>query len=359
MLREMKLGSTVINDNSDCFVIAEVGHNHQGSVETCKEIFKAAQANGAHAVKLQKRDNKSLYTKAYYDMAYNSENAYAPTYGLHREALEFGMAEYRDLKQYAEELGLIFFSTAFDFNSADFLAELDVPCYKIASGDLTNTPLLRHVASIGKPVIISTGAGALEDVIRAYDAIMQINPQLAILQCTASYPSQFEEMGLNVISTYREAFPDAVVGLSSHDNGIAMAVAAYVLGGRIVEKHFTLNRTMKGTDHAFSLEPLGLSKMVRDLKRVRVALGDGQKTLLESEKPALAKMGKKIVAAKAFPAGHILQEGDLAFKSPGDGLPPYFADQLYGKALKVALTEDDALSLEMLAATTSEAVKAN
>ncbi|WP_373533232.1 N-acetylneuraminate synthase family protein [Vampirovibrio sp.] len=354
--REFVIGSKVVNDASECFVIAEVGHNHQGSVEMCKEIFKAARTSGASAVKLQKRDNKSLYTASFYDTPYNSENAYGPTYGLHREALEFGEAEFRELKQYAEELGLVFFSTAFDFKSADFLANLDIPCYKLASGDITNIPLLQYVAKIGKPMIISTGASTMEDVQRAHDAIMPINPQLAILQCTASYPCGFGEMDLNVIKSYRDAFLEATIGLSSHDNGIAMAVAAYVLGARVIEKHFTLNRAMKGTDHAFSLEPQGMSKMVRDLSRLRTALGSSEKQMFDSEKAARGKMGKKIVAARPLPAGHLLQEGDLAFKSPGDGLAPYYAFELYGKVLKTSLQEDEEVYFEHVEARSSELV---
>src|SRR5205823_3797189 len=168
-------------------------------------------------------------------------------------------------------------ATAFDFKSAEMLAELDMPAYKIASGDLTNTPLLRFVAELGRPMIVSTGGGTLDDVRRAYEAVVDVNSQIGLLQCTAGYPAEWSELDLRVIDTYRQLFPDAVVGYSGHDNGIAMPVAAYVLGGRIVEKHFTLNRAMKGTDHVFSLEPVGLRKLVRDLRRTRVALGDGMK----------------------------------------------------------------------------------
>ncbi len=354
--REMRIENHVINDNSECFVIAEIGHNHQGSVETCKEMFRAAKEAGAQSVKLQKRDNRSLFTRAFYDSPYNSENAYGPTYGLHREALEFGIDEYKELKQYAKELGLVFFATAFDFKSADFLAELDVPCYKLASGDITNIPLLKYVAEIGKPMVISTGAATMEDVKRAYEAIIPINPQLAILQCTATYPSQYNQLDLNVIKTYRDECPEAVIGLSSHDSGIAMAVAAYVLGARIVEKHFTMNRAWRGTDHAFSLEPVGLRKMCRDLNRTHEALGDGVKKLYEEEKPARMKMGKKIVAARDLPKGHVLQEGDLAFKSPGDGLAPHYAYDLYGKALTLPLQEDEELSFDVVGAAAVPAV---
>jgi sialic acid synthase len=274
-MRTLRIGDVDISDDGDSLVIAEIGHNHGGSVESAKQLFAAAKQAGAHAVKLQKRDNATLYTRELFHKPYENENSYGSTYGEHREALELGRAEYEELKSYAAELGVVFFSTAFDRRSADFLAELDMPAYKIASADLINTPLLRHVAQLGKPMILSTGGATLDDVRRGYDTVAEINPQVALLQCTAGYPAEWHELDLRVITTYRDLFPEAVVGLSSHDNGIAMAVAAYVLGARIVEKHFTLNRALKGTDHKFSLEPTGLRKMVRDLQRTRVALGDG------------------------------------------------------------------------------------
>src|SRR4029434_8604570 len=160
-------------------------------------------------------------------------------------------------------------------------------------------------------MIVSTGAALLEDVKRAYEAIMPINPKLAILQCTAGYPAAFEELDLRVISTFRERFAAAVIGFSSHDNGIVMPVAAYMLGARIVEKHFTLNRAMKGTDHAFSLEPVGLRKMVRDLDRTFKAMGDGEKKIYESEKAPIIKMGKSLVVARDLPSGHLLTAADV------------------------------------------------
>jgi N-acetylneuraminate synthase/sialic acid synthase len=337
-----------VGDGSDCYVIAEIGHNHQGSVETAKEMFKAAAECGADAVKLQKRDNRTLYTKDFFNRPYDNEASYGATYGEHREALEFGRDEYVELKAYASELGIAFFATAFDFNSADFLSGLDMPAYKIASGDLTNTPLLRYVGEIGKPVIFSTGGGTLDDVRRAYETLVEVNDQVVVLQCTAGYPAEWDELDLRVIPTYREEFPAAVVGFSSHDNGIAMPVAAYVLGAYVIEKHFTLNRAMKGTDHAFSLEPQGLRKMVRDLRRARLALGDGQKTMHQSEAAPIVKMGKKIVAARDLEAGHVLERDDLALKSPGDGLPPYELDRVIGRKLRHPLVEEMALTFELL-----------
>ena len=347
MSREFSIGDHRLSrDAPDCFVIAEVGHNHGGDVAACKQIFQAAKYAGVSAVKLQKRDNRSLYTRDFYDSAYNSENAYGPTYGAHREALEFDAAQYRELKEFAESLDLVFFATAFDLPSVDFLERLGVPCYKVASGDITNIPLLRYIASTGKPMIISTGAATLDDVRRAHDEVMPTNQDVAILHCTAEYPSDHRDMNLSVVQTYLREFPDAVIGLSDHDNGIAMSLVAYVMGARVLEKHFTLNRAWKGTDHAFSLEPEGMRKLVRDVRRTGLAMGDGVKRVYEKEQPARIKMAKKIVAARDLPAGHVLGADDLAYKSPGDGMPPYEDVLLHGKALTRAVREDEALTLD-------------
>ncbi|MFC1875771.1 N-acetylneuraminate synthase family protein [Thermodesulfobacteriota bacterium] len=347
-MRKLTLNGKVIQDNSDCYVIAEIGHNHQGNLETAKEMFRVAKECGADAVKLQKRDNRSLFTRAGYSKPYDNPNSYGATYGEHREFLEFGGIEYKTLMGYADEIGITMFSTAFDFNSADFLAKLDIPMYKIASGDLKNIPLLTHIAKFQKPIILSTGGGTMQDVNRAYDTIMPINQQLCILQCTAGYPAEFEELNLNVITTFRERFPNTTIGLSSHDNGIAMAVVAYMLGARVIEKHFTLNHTWKGTDHAFSLEPTGFRKLVRDLHRTKAAMGNGVKQVYDSEINPITKMGKKMVAARDLPADHMIRREDIAFKSPGDGLPPYDIDKVIGRVTKAKLQEDDAITFEAL-----------
>ena len=350
----LNIGSRVIGDSTPCYVIAEIGHNHQGSLDKARELFREAKLAGAHAVKLQKRDNRGLYTRAAYEKPYDNENSFGPTYGEHREFLEFGRDEYTALQAYARELGVDFFATAFDMASADFLASLNVPAYKIASGDLKSVPLLKHVASFGKPMIVSTGGALLEDVQRAYDAILPINPQLAILQCTAGYPAATEELDLRVIATYRERFPHAVIGFSSHDNGIVMPVAAYMLGARIIEKHFTLNRAMKGTDHAFSLEPVGLRKMVRDLDRTFKAMGDGTKKVYESERAPIVKMGKSLVVAHNLPSGHVLSPRDVVMKSPGGGIPPYDIDKVIGRTTLKPLHEDDFLSFDVLSKSDKE-----
>jgi sialic acid synthase len=345
---ELVVDGRRIDEGEDCYVIAEVGHNHQGSIHTAKELFRAAKECGADAVKLQKRDNRSLYTRELYDQPYDHENSFAATYGLHREALEFGREEYEELQEYAREINITLFATPFDFASADFLADLDVPAYKIASGDLQNTPLLRYVATFGKPMFVSTGGASLEDVERAYDTVTAVNPQICLLQCTASYPCDPQTMNLRVIQTYREFFPDAVAGLSDHQSGIAMAVAAYVLGAQVIEKHFTLNRAMRGTDHAFSLEPAGLRKLVRDLHRARSALGDRVKRPIPCEEKHMFKMGKKIVAAREIEAGHLISWDDLAIKSPNNGLPPYEMENVIGRVTARPLKVDEAITFDDL-----------
>ena len=344
MERTLQIGDHLVGDESECFVIAEIGHNHQGNVETARQMIDAAAEAGADAVKLQKRDNRELFTQAFYDAVYNSENSYGATYGEHREALELGWDDYVELKAHSERRGVLFFATAFDHPSADFLAELDVPAYKIASGDLTNTPLLRHVSSIGKPIVASTGGALMEDVERAHEVLSDGPAPFCLLQCTAGYPPAWEELNLSVITTFRDRFPDTVIGFSSHDSGIAMALVAYTLGARVIEKHFTLNRAMKGTDQAFSLEPTGLRKMVRDLRRARVAMGDGKKTMYASEATPIQKMSKKVVARRPIPAGHALTLDDLAMRSPGDGLAPHHADALVGRVVMRDLDEDEAIA---------------
>jgi sialic acid synthase len=341
--RSLIIQNFEVHDASKCFVIAEIGHNHQGNVDTAKKMIKAAVDAGASAVKLQKRDNRSLFTSAYYDRPYNSENSFGNTYGEHREFLEFNHDQYKELQNYSNELGTIFFATAFDFKSADFLQNLNVPAFKIASGDLKNLPLINYLADFGKPLIISTGGGYQEDIDRVVESLESKKAPYSILQCTAGYPPSWGELNLGVISTLRSKFPHPVIGFSSHDNGIAMSVAAYALGARIVEKHFTLNRTLKGTDHAFSLEPQGLSKLVRDLDRLHVALGDGVKSQYESEFDPLQKMGKKIVAAKALSKGTVLSIRDFEFKSPGDGLPPWRIQEIIGKTLTRNLEFEEAV----------------
>ena len=345
-MRNLTIDGKNYDDSSLPFVIAELGHNHQGNLETCLQMIRAAAFSGASAVKLQKRSNRDLFTKAAFDAPYNSENAYGPTYGLHREALEFGESEYKECILEAKRNNITFFSTAFDFQSVDFLMNLGVPALKIASGDLKSTPLLKYVSTLGVPLIVSTGGADISDVDRAVELLSSAGSKFAILQCTAGYPPKYEELNLSVISTYREKYPNTVVGYSGHDSGIAMSLVAYVLGARVIEKHFTLNRAMKGTDHAFSLEPGGMRKLVRDLERAQVSLGDGEKRVYDSETAPIRKMGKMIVAGRDIAAGTVADMTMFDFRSPSEGLHPYLVESLIGLKFAKAVSSGEMVRME-------------
>jgi N-acetylneuraminate synthase/sialic acid synthase len=336
-----------ISDDGSAYVIAEIGNNHQGDLEKAKALIHAAKECGVDAVKFQKRDNRVLFTRAYYDSPYDNEQSYGSTYGEHREFLELPKGDWFELSRYSREEGVAFISAAFDEPSADLMADLDVDAFKFASGDLLNTPFLRYVADKGKPMLLSTGGGTVEDIDRAVDAILPRNEQLCILHCTAAYPAEVEDLNLSVITALRERYPELLIGLSDHHNGIAMAPVAFMLGARVFEKHFTLNHAWKGTDHAYSLMPDGMRRFVRDLHRVPVALGDGVKRRLASEERPLQKMGKKLVAKRDLPVGHVLAEGDIAAKSPADGgLPPYEVDRLVGRRLVRPLSLEQDVTFE-------------
>lgn len=293
-MRQLQIGNRIVADDAPCFVIAEVGHNHGGSVSTACDMVRVAAACGADAVKFQMRDNDTLYSDALLNAAYENENSYGKTYGEHRKALELSDAGLATCAFTAEQSKVLCFSTAFDEASADRIVKLGFPAIKIASGGLTDLPLLRHVALTGLPILLSTGGGTMREIDAAVQCVTAYSHKLAVLHCCASYPVRdWSQHNLRCIQTLREEYPELVIGWSGHDSGIAMAVAAYTLGARIIEKHFTLDRSSKGTDHGFSLEPAGLKKMVRDLSRAHVALGDGVKRYYPSEVAPIAKMRRR------------------------------------------------------------------
>jgi N-acetylneuraminate synthase/sialic acid synthase len=332
---EITIAGRKITQDGDAFVVAEIGHNHGGNLGVAMQMCRIARDCGCDAVKLQKRTNTAIFTKAMYGASYNSEHAYGPTYGAHREALEFDYYEYRELKSFCDHLGLVFFSTAFDEYAADFLEDVGVAAYKIASGDLNNLSLIEHCAKKNKPLILSTGGATEWDIILADRRLVKHDAQAAFLHCVALYPTPPDRVNLSAISKMRDLLPHRLIGYSCHYNGIVMAELSYTYGARIIEKHFTLDHTSKGSDHALSLQPDGMRKMVRDLRRIRLAHGTGEKTRTEDEAKALAKMEKVLWPTASLPAGHVLKPGDISIKTPAtpDGLAPYKKDDLIGKIL--------------------------
>lgn len=334
--------------NDKPYVIAEIGNNHHGSLKLAKKMIYHAKMAGANAVKFQKRNNKSLFTKQFYNTPFVNQNSFGKTYGEHRDFLEMPLSSYKELKSYAKKIKIDFFATPFDFESVDFLKKLNLPAYKIASGDLTNLPLQEKIAKTGKKIILSTGGGTLRNVKIAYKNISKHNKDIVIMQCTSSYPAKPEHMNLNVIKTYKKHFPKSIIGLSDHENGIDAGPIAYMLGARVFEKHFTLNRSDKGSDNAFSLEPEGLRKFIRNLYRVKLLLGSEKKFRLKSEIVPMYKMEKSIVAKNDIKLGKILKLSDLDFKSPGDGIPPNKYKKIIGKKTKRLIYKDQKIFIKDL-----------
>ncbi len=334
------------NLSKNPFIVAEIGNNHQGSIKLAMELIKAAKDSGATAVKFQKRFNKELYTKNFYDSPYDHVNSYASTYGKHRDFLEFTLNQYKKLMNYAKKIGIIFFATPFDFSSVDFLEKLKVPCYKIASGDLTNIPLQEYIAKKQKPIFLSTGGGTFKDIERAYKNITKYNKKLVILHCTASYPAEISDMNLNIITVLKKKYPNNIIGLSDHENGIDAASVAFMLGARVFEKHFTLNRSWKGTDQSFSLEPVGLTKLCRNINRIPKMLGSFDKKFLKSERNPIIKMRKMLVSKNNLNVGHVISLNDIGFKSPGKGLEPHEYLKIINKKLKKKIFKDEKFTLK-------------
>ena len=289
-MRQWTLCGRRVADDEPCLVVAEIGNNHQGQVALAHQLIDMAADCGAHAVKLQRRHNVTLYTPALLAQPYDNPVSFGPTYGLHREALELPIADYPALIGHAHERGLAFVCTAFDEASVEDLVRVGVDAIKVASGGITDGPLVRAAAATRLPVILSTGGCDEGHILLAHTWA----PEAVLLHCTASYPCAFEELNLRYLERLTRLFPETVIGWSGHDNGIAMSMVAYVLGARIIERHITLNHTMKGTDHAFSLERPGLQKLCRDLARAHVALGDGVKRYYASERAPIAKMRRRV-----------------------------------------------------------------
>ena len=330
-----------------CFVIAELGNNHQGDYQTAKRMVKAAADAGVQAVKFQKRTIEHLYNTAMLGMPYGGDHSFGPTYGEHRKALELPIDQLVVLFRYARELGLLPFATAFDEGSVDALeARCEPALYKIHSGGLYDSALLHKVASTGKPVILSTGGAQMAHVRRAVEVLESHglrDDQIAILHCTSLYPVRdYHAHQLGYIRHLIREFPRKVIGWSGHDSGIALAAAAYTLGARIVEVHFTLDRSMRGGDQGFSLEPQGLRKLVRDLDRIRqateAALDHDQhdKVVMPDERATLAKMVRVAVAAGRIPKGHVVGPRDIVFRCTGrpDGFGPFAIKDLLGLEAK-------------------------
>lgn len=300
-MRELFIAGHRIADDEPPVVVGEIGGNHCGSVVLCREIIKMAADAGCWAVKLQRRDLAVWAAKdpVAWAKPRDLETSFGATEGEHRAALEFSFDQFAELKTYAESFGLVLFSTAWDVPSVRFLVDLGMPAIKLASASIVDYPLLDAVATAGLPTILSTGGADLQEVEQASYIFRGAAP-LAILHCVSLYPCDAKDLNLNAITTLRERFPDTVIGLSDHQSGIAMAPVAVALGARVLEKHITTHRHLKGSDQSFSLEADGLRRLCRDVARVPEAMGTGVKERLATEVPALIKQGRSDLKEAVF-----------------------------------------------------------
>jgi N-acetylneuraminate synthase/sialic acid synthase len=310
-------------------------------------MVDAAKKAGASAVKFQTRNPRALYAPELYDKPFDSPHAFGPTVGAHREAIEFDTLQWWGITGHCQHVGMTWFSTPFDFPSVNLLAELECPIYKVASGDATNIPMIEHIASFRRPMIVSTGGCSLADCERIVKAVGNSAP-LALLHCTCVYPARADVLNLRAISTMREAFPNTVIGLSHHYPEWAQNVAAYALGARIFEQHFTLDRTWKGTDQAFSLTPPMLADCVEALAETHVALGTGIKTMQHCEFVPATERQKALRWSRNLPAGHIVEADDIAIQCPGGGLQPWEENKVIGSRLIMSVRKDGLISLGTL-----------
>jgi len=291
-----------IIDDGTPFVIAEVGQNHQGDLNIAREYIRIFAFEGPDAVKFQTRNNKYLFSKDAYDANYASENAFADTYGKHRERLELKPEWLPILKEDCIKYGVKFMSTPFDEPSLDLLEQIDVDILKIASFDLGNLPFIHRIASKGKPVVISVGGGHIDQIRHSVEMLLNHHDEVAILHCVSEYPCEYDRLGLDHIEVLIKEFPDCVIGSSDHFNGTLSGPIAYLKGARVFEKHVTLNRAWKGTDHSFALEPDGFRKFVRDIKRVRHMMPMKPVHELGNEL-VFKKLGKSLIAYTDIYAG--------------------------------------------------------
>lgn len=332
------------------FIIAEAGVNHNGSLDLALRLIDAAKASGADAVKFQTFRADLLATRSAQKAPYQERTTASGESQFEMlKRLELDASAHQRLLDHSRQAGIQFLSSPFDMQSADLLAALGVPLFKVPSGEITNLPFLEHLARKGRPLILSTGMSTLGEVEEAVRVIQSAgSQQLTLLHCVTEYPAPYPEVNLRAMQTLKTAF-GLPVGYSDHTPGIDIAIAAAALGAEVIEKHFTLDRSLPGPDHAASLEPGELQHMVAAIRNVEAALGTGIKAPAPCELPNLAVARKSVVAARSLPAGHQLATGDLDIKRPGNGIAPKLLPALIGRTLRSGVAKDEIINWNHLA----------
>nr|WP_319219488.1 N-acetylneuraminate synthase [uncultured Trichococcus sp.] len=330
----------------DVLVIAEAGVNHNGSIELAKKLIKEAAIAGADVVKFQTFKAETLVSKSAKKADYQkvSTDAEESQFDMLKK-LELDYAIHEELMQYSNEQGIKFLSSAFDLESIDLLDKLGINIFKIPSGEITNLPYLRKIAQTGKQIILSTGMSTISDIEAALEVLRQNGAtDVVVLHCNTEYPTPMEDVNLLAMNTIQNTFK-VRVGYSDHTAGIEVPIAAVALGAEVIEKHFTLDKTMEGPDHKASLEPKELKAMVDAIRNIQAALGDGLKRPSESEIKNMPIARKSLVAKANIQAGEMFSEDNLTIKRPGTGLSPMLWDDIIGSIARKDYEVDEVITL--------------
>ena len=317
--------------NNHTFIIAEIGVNHNGDVNLAKKMIKSASECGVDAVKFQTFNSEDLVTENAKTAEYQEKNTSANSQLEMLKKLELSFEDFKELKYYASKCNVMFISSPFDIKSVDLLEELNVPLYKLGSGELNNFELIDYVQKKDKLMILSTGMATLEEIKETYDFIDK-KEDLVILHCITGYPTSFNEANLNFIKTLQKEF-DVPIGFSDHSPGIELPIAAVALGACVVEKHFTLDKSLDGPDHKASLNPNEFKAMVDAIRNVEIAMGDGVRKFSDNELEIKKIARKSIVLNQDVSKDMIIERRMLSIKRPGNGIPPKFIDDVVGKKL--------------------------
>ncbi len=335
-----KIGVRSVGVGRPCFIIAEAGVNHNGRLDLALKLVDAAKSVGADAVKFQTFDAEALATADVSKAAYQKGRSGGKTQLDMLKELMLKREDFIALSNHCKKKGIIFLSTPFDFGSADFLNGIGVPAFKLSSGDLNNYPFLVHIATFGKPLIISTGMAEMSEIKKVLKIVQEAGRKnVAFLQCTTAYPAPIEQTNIRAMVTIREEL-QTLVGFSDHTSGFEAAAAAVALGACIIEKHFTLDRSMEGPDHVASLDPKGFAELVRVIRNVELALGSSEKTIAPIEKGLRNVVRKHLVAAEDIQRGTIFSADNVCIKRSEAGLEPEILTIIIGKKAKRQIGKD-------------------
>jgi N-acetylneuraminate synthase len=344
---KVKISDRMIGEEEPCFIIAEAGVNHNGSLKLAEKLINAAKDAGADAVKFQTFHAEEIVSLRTKKAVYQHRAKEKTQYGM-LKALELSFDEFRELKKYCNNRSIEFISTPYDIKSVEFLNEMGVNRFKVASADIINKPLIEAIAKTKKQIILSMGMATLGEIERTISRINDFgNEDIVLLHCTTSYPTPYEQVNMNVLGMLKKAF-GLPVGYSDHTLGIEIPIMAVSLGAEVIEKHFTLDRTMEGPDHFASLEPDELKKMVEAIRNIEKAFGSGRKEITDEEKNNIFFMRRSVHASKDMEQGEIIKENNIKITRPFDGIEPWFLDIILGKKIKIKVKKDETIKWEDL-----------